>query len=62
MSVNRGPAAAAENRAALLAAAREVFAAYGADAPLWVIAQRAGVRRRGGICGPISPSRRFSSR
>lgn len=41
--VNRGPAAAAENRAALLAAAREVFAEYGADAPLRVIAARAGV-------------------
>ncbi|MEU6559916.1 TetR/AcrR family transcriptional regulator [Nocardia nova] len=40
---NRGPAAARENRAALLAAAREVFAEYGADAPLRLIAQRAGV-------------------
>ncbi len=40
---NRGPAAARENRTALLGAAREVFAEYGADAPLRLIAQRAGV-------------------
>ncbi|MFF0494148.1 TetR/AcrR family transcriptional regulator [Nocardia sp. NPDC003482] len=41
--VNRGPAAARENRAALVAAAREVLAEYGTDAPLALIAQRAGV-------------------
>jgi len=41
--VNRGPAAAAENRAALIAAAREIFAEQGVDAPLSAIAKRAGV-------------------
>jgi AcrR family transcriptional regulator len=41
--VNRGPSAAAENRAALIAAAREVFAGGGFDAPLSLIARRAGV-------------------
>src|SRR5215469_1424357 len=40
---NRGPSAAAENRAALVAAAREVFAAAGFDAPLSSVARRAGV-------------------
>jgi AcrR family transcriptional regulator len=41
--VNRGPGAAAENRAALVAAAREVFADGGLDAPLSAVARRAGV-------------------
>jgi AcrR family transcriptional regulator len=41
--VNRGPAAGAENRAALIAAAREIFAEQGVDAPLSAIAKRAGV-------------------
>jgi AcrR family transcriptional regulator len=40
---NRGPSAAAENRAALIAAAREVFASAGYDAPLTAIARVAGV-------------------
>jgi AcrR family transcriptional regulator len=40
---NRGPSAAAENRASLIAAAREVFAATGYDAPLSSVARRAGV-------------------
>ncbi|MEQ4719794.1 helix-turn-helix domain-containing protein [Nonomuraea sp. B19D2] len=40
---NRGPSAAAENRAALIAAAREWFAADGYDAPLASIARTAGV-------------------
>jgi AcrR family transcriptional regulator len=40
---NRGPSAAAENRAALIAAAREVFAAAGIDAPLSTVARVAGV-------------------
>ncbi|MGW0595002.1 TetR family transcriptional regulator [Streptosporangium sp. NPDC002607] len=40
---NRGPSAAAENRAALIEAAREVFAADGYDAPLTSIARAAGV-------------------
>jgi AcrR family transcriptional regulator len=40
---NRGPGAAAENRAALVAAAREVLAAGGFDAPLSAVARRAGV-------------------
>ncbi|WP_228639514.1 TetR/AcrR family transcriptional regulator [Microtetraspora sp. AC03309] len=40
---NRGPSAAAENRAALIAAAREVFADAGYDAPLSLVARRAGV-------------------
>jgi len=40
---NRGPSAAAENRAALVAAAREVFAAAGYEAPLSAVARRAGV-------------------
>ncbi|NUO99668.1 MAG: TetR/AcrR family transcriptional regulator [Nonomuraea sp.] len=40
---NRGPSAAAENRAALIAAAREWFATDGYDAPLTSIARTAGV-------------------
>ncbi|MDO8146942.1 MULTISPECIES: helix-turn-helix domain-containing protein [unclassified Isoptericola] len=40
---NQGPRVAARNRAALLAAAREIFARYGADAPLNSVARRAGV-------------------
>jgi AcrR family transcriptional regulator len=40
---NRGPSAAAENRAALIAAAREWFATNGYDAPLTSIARTAGV-------------------
>jgi AcrR family transcriptional regulator len=40
---NRGPGAAAENRAALVAAAREVFGSGGFDAPLSAVARRAGV-------------------
>lgn len=41
--MNRGPAAAAENRAALIQAARELFAEQGVDVPLSAIAKRAGV-------------------
>ncbi|OLT25431.1 TetR family transcriptional regulator [Actinomadura sp. CNU-125] len=40
---NGGPRAAARNRAALVAAAREIYAEYGLDAPLSAIARRAGV-------------------
>jgi AcrR family transcriptional regulator len=40
---NRGPAAAADNRAALIRAAAEVFSEQGVDAPLSAIAKRAGV-------------------
>jgi AcrR family transcriptional regulator len=40
---NPGPRAAARNRAALLAAAREVFAEHGSHAPLNAVARRAGV-------------------
>jgi AcrR family transcriptional regulator len=40
---NLGPAAAAGNRASLIAAAREVFAEDGLHAPLSAIARRAGV-------------------
>ncbi len=40
---NRGPGAAAENRRALVAAAVEVFAEQGYDAPLSAVARRAGV-------------------
>ncbi|WP_043617711.1 TetR/AcrR family transcriptional regulator [Nonomuraea candida] len=40
---NRGPSAAAGNRAALVAAAREVFATAGYDAPLSAVARQAGV-------------------
>ncbi|MEU1055489.1 helix-turn-helix domain-containing protein [Streptomyces sp. NPDC005876] len=38
-----GPRAAARNRAALIAAAREIYAEHGLDAPLSAIARRAGV-------------------
>lgn len=41
--VNRGPAAAAENRRALIAAAREVYAEGGLSAPFSAVAKRAGV-------------------
>ncbi|MFI6433506.1 TetR/AcrR family transcriptional regulator [Rhodococcus oryzae] len=41
--VNRGPQAAAGNRAALVDAARRVFAENGVDAPLSLIARAAGV-------------------
>lgn len=41
--INRGPAAAAENRRALLAAARDLFAERGFDVPLQAIAKRARV-------------------
>lgn len=40
---NRGPSAGPENRRALIAAAREVFAADGFAAPLSAVAKRAGV-------------------
>ncbi|WP_344629921.1 helix-turn-helix domain-containing protein [Streptomyces glaucosporus] len=40
---NEGPRAAARNRAALVAAAREVFAEQGLNAPLSAVARRAGV-------------------
>ncbi|GHJ47303.1 TetR family transcriptional regulator [Catellatospora sp. TT07R-123] len=40
---NRGRGAAAENRLALVAAATEVFAEHGIDAPLNAVAKRAGV-------------------
>ena len=40
---NRGPAAAAENRAALLAAARRLFVERGYHVPLSAIAREAGV-------------------
>jgi AcrR family transcriptional regulator len=40
---NRGPGAARENRIALVAAATEVFAEQGIDAPLNAVAKRAGV-------------------
>ena len=40
---NRGPGAAAENRAALIAAARSIFATHGLDAPLSSVARQAGV-------------------
>ena len=40
---NRGPAAAAENRRALIAAAREVYADGGLAAPFSAVAKRAGV-------------------
>ena len=41
--INRGPAAAAENRRAVLAAARELFAERGYEVPMQAIAKRAGV-------------------
>lgn len=40
---NRGPSAGPENRRALIAAAREVFATQGFGAPLSAVARRAGV-------------------
>ena len=40
---NRGPSAGPENRRALVAAAREVFAEDGLSAPLSAVAKRAGV-------------------
>ena len=40
---NRGPAAAAGNRRALIAAAREVYAVGGLGAPFSAVAKRAGV-------------------
>ncbi len=40
---NRGPSAGPDNRRALLAAAREVFAEAGLNAPLNSVARRAGV-------------------
>lgn len=40
---NRGPSAGPENRRAIVAAAREVFAADGLAAPLNAVARRAGV-------------------
>jgi len=40
---NRGPGAASENRAALIAAARAIFADQGIDAPLSAVAREAGV-------------------
>lgn len=42
-ATNRGPAAAADNRAALLSAARRLFAAHGYRVPLSAIAREAGV-------------------
>ena len=42
-AANRGPSAAAENRAAIIAAAREVFAEGGYDVPLNSVARAAGV-------------------
>src|ERR1044072_9025173 len=41
--MNRGPGAAAGNRAPLIAAARDVFATAGYDAPLSMVARTAGV-------------------
>lgn len=43
LKVNRGPAAAAENRAALLHAARKLFSERGYHVPLSAIASAAGV-------------------
>jgi len=43
LKANRGPGAAAENRAALITAARTVFASQGIDAPLNAVAKEAGV-------------------
>jgi len=40
---NRGPSAALENRAALIGAARMIFATRGLDAPLSAVAKEAGV-------------------
>lgn len=52
---NRGPAAAEDNRSALLSAAREIFSERGFHAPLSAIAQKAGV-------GQAVLYRNFSSR
>lgn len=41
--VNRGPSAASANRAALITAARRIFATHGLDAPLNAVAREAGV-------------------
>lgn len=41
--MNRGPAAASDNRRALIAAAREIYAEQGPDAPFSAVARRAGV-------------------
>lgn len=41
--VNRGPSAAADNRAALIVAARKLFAESGYDVPMSLIARTAGV-------------------
>ena len=43
MKSNRGPAAGPGNRSALIAAAREVYAADGLSAPFSAVAKRAGV-------------------
>jgi AcrR family transcriptional regulator len=40
---NRGPSAGPENRRAIIAAAREIFAEDGINAPLSAVARRAGV-------------------
>jgi AcrR family transcriptional regulator len=40
---NRGPSAGADNRRALIAAAREIFGEFGLSAPLNSVAKRAGV-------------------
>lgn len=42
-ATNRGPAAAADNRAALLEAARRLFASHGYRVPLSAVAREAGV-------------------
>lgn len=42
-AANRGPAAGAENRAAIIRAAEEIFSEQGLNAPLNAIAKRAGV-------------------
>lgn len=54
-SVNRGPASAAANRAALLQAARELLAERGYQVPLSAIAKRAGVSQ--GVLYRHFPSR-----
>lgn len=43
MKANRGPSAGPANRAALITAAREIFAESGLDAPLSAVARRAEV-------------------
>ena len=52
---NRGPAATASNRAALMAAARKIFAVEGLDVPLSSIARAAGVSQ--GVLYRHFPSR-----